>query len=258
MSLKIRVDSPAATIILDRPERSNALSRELISDLITTFGDLLQEKKVRAVVVTGTGSSFCSGTDLHELNASYEAQDAFLSWHQDVSLLRELIETMLRFPKPIIAAVNGWVVGSGLALMLASDVIIASPNAHLQIPEAQRGLSPGLTIPLLTFRLGKSTLGHWLYSGKPITADTALAAGLIHEIVKDDLLWVQGMELAKAYARGARESHQIIKRMLNETIGEELFTQLSLGAADMASARITDTAREGVAAFVEKREPKWD
>jgi len=96
-----------------------------------------------------------------------------------------------------------------------------------------------------------------LYSGEPVKADEAINLGLFHEVVKNDLVWARCHEIAKLCASGARESHQMTKQMMNQTIGESLFTQLSIGAANAAAARTTNAAKEGIAAFLEKRKPDW-
>jgi enoyl-CoA hydratase/carnithine racemase len=257
-NVQVRVDEPSGTITLNRPDRKNALSREIVDLLIQAFEDLHQEKRVRAVILTGTGSAFCSGTDMHQLIETSESKNAMEQWHQDVLQFQRLIETMLRFPRPIIAAVNGWAIGSGLALMLAADLVVAGDSSQLQMPEARRGLCAGITTPLLCFRIGTGLASSVMFKGKPITATAAVNLGLIHEIVADDLIWARSFELARECAVGARESHQMTKRLMNETIGENLFTQLSIGAANMATARTTAAAKEGITAFLEKRQPNWE
>lgn len=255
--LSFRIDAPVATIIMDRPSRRNALSRKQVGSLIQTFNDLHTEGSVRAVVLTGGGETFCSGTDLAEMQESFDTPDSFKQWHEDSQAFLELIEIMLRFPKPILGAVNGPVVGSGLALMLATDFVVASQSATVILPEAKRGLSAGMTPPLLSFRVGTSVAAQLLMTGAAINAERAERLGLFHEVVPADFVWAKSFELANDCARGARESHQMAKQMLNETIGETLWTQLSIGAANMAAARTTEAAKEGIAAFLEKREPKW-
>ncbi len=256
-NVQIRVDEPSGTITLNRPDRRNALSREIIQLLIQVLDDFHHERKIRAVILTGAGESFCSGTDLRQIKETSESKTALETWHADATLMKELIETMLRFPKPIISAVNGWNIGAGLALMLASDIVIGGEQSNLQMPEARRGLSSGLTAPLLAFRVGSGLAASVLFSGEPVSAPEALNLNLFHEVVADDLLWARSFELARQCASGARESHQMTKQMLNETIGESLFTQLSIGAANMAAARTTEAAKEGIDAFLEKRDPNW-
>lgn len=257
-NVQIRRDGPCGTILINRPDRRNALSREMVGMLDQALEDFLSEKSVRAVVLAGTGDVFCSGTDLRQLKETSESKNAFDVWHQDAIDFQALIEKMLRFPKPIIASVNGWAVGSGLSLMLAADIVVGGENAQLMMPEATRGLNPGVTTPMLSFRVGTGMASGLLYSGAPLSASEAKNLGLFHEIVADDLIWARCFELAQRCATGARESHQMTKQMINETIGETLFTQLSIGSANMAAARTTPAAKEGVAAFLEKREPEWD
>lgn len=255
--IQVRVDAPVGTIVISRPQRANALDRQLLRRFLEALHDLHSSGQVKAVIVTGGGATFCSGTDLRELNQSFQEDAPFEVWHQDSQLWLEIIETMLRFPKPVIAAVNGPAVGAGVALMLAADFVIASETASLSVPESHRGLSAGPTLPLLNFRLGASVAAQLLFTSCVVDADRAEKLGLFHELVADDMVWARAFELANTTAKGARESHQMAKQMINETIGESLMTQLSIGAANMAAARTTDAAREGVSAFLEKRDPKW-
>jgi methylglutaconyl-CoA hydratase len=257
-TVKVRVDAPSGTITLNRPACHNALSSAMVSELLTAFEDLLQEKRVRSVILIGSGTSFCSGTDLQELSESCEKDDAFVLWHAQVSALQELIELMLRYPKPIVAAVHGAVMGTGLGLALACDKIIAGESSLFSTPEANLGLNAGLTIPLLAFRSGGSAASNILMFNQVLRPADGVRLGLVHEVVPDDLLWVRSIEISRQCALAARESHQMTKRMLNETVAEGLYTMLSIAAADMASARTTPAAREGIGAFLAKRVPNWD
>ena len=259
-SIQFRIDAPAATIALDRANRQNALDLGCIAELLQSLSDCHSEKKVRAVILTGTGDTFCSGTDLHGLNVSFaetQAMDMFQNWELQSKKYLQLIETMLRYPKPIIVAANGPVIGTGLAIMLAADYVVGSENAYLQSPESRLGLSAGLTAPLLNFRAGSGLASRLMLTGEKMEASAATQAGLFHETVAPDFVWARAFEVAKQCALGARESHQMTKQILNETVGENLITQLTVGAANLAAARITDAAKEGVSAFLEKREPNW-
>jgi enoyl-CoA hydratase/carnithine racemase len=255
--LKTRKDAPSGTIIINRPDRRNALSHELVTMIRQALDDFHQERSVRAVILTGTGNAFCSGSDLHQLRLTRDADNALEIWQTEVQEFQELIEDMLRFPKPIIAAINGWVVGTGVALMLASDLVVASEEAHVLTPESLRGLNPGLTAPLLAFRVGAAKAAKILFSSNPFDAGAAMDLGLFHECVADHLVWARAQQIATECAQGARETYQLTKQMLNETIGERLFTQLSIGSANMAAARTTDCALEGINAFLQKRHPIW-
>ncbi len=255
--VQIRKDVPSGTIIIDRPDKRNAINSQLVSQLSQVFDDFMQERSVRAVVLTGAGDTFCAGTDLSEIQAISETPDCMATWHQQSQQLKALIETMLRFPKPIIAAINGPVMGIGTALMLAADVVIAGESATVGFPESRRGLSAGFTLPLLSFRLGAGCAASLMLTGNALTAQQSLSRGLFHEVVPNDFVWARSNEIAADCAAGARESHQMTKQLINETIGEAMLTQLSIGAANTAAARTTDAAKEGIAAFLEKRTPEW-
>ena len=256
-NIQLRKDAPSGSIIINRPNRRNALSREIIDSIRQALEDFYQERNVRAIILTGAGNTFCSGTDLEELRDSTLESNAMEIWQEDASRLQDLIEYMLRYPKPIIAAINGWAIGSGVALMLAADVVIASESAQLQMPESKLGLNAGLTAPLLAFRAGTALAADLLITGRALSAVRGLETGLFHELVNDDLVWARAQELAIDCAQGAAHSHLLSKQMLNETVGEQLFMQLSIGSANMASARTTEAAIEGINAFLEKRRPEW-
>jgi methylglutaconyl-CoA hydratase len=257
MSVTVKVNHPSGTIILNRPDKRNALTRQMLADIAQAFDDLHQERKVRAVILTGAGTAFCAGMDLAEMQETAQQPDAMQMWHNDAVLYRELLDVMLRFPKPIIAAVNGPAMAGGAGLMLASDVVLAAPEANFGLPEPRRGIVAGLVSPLLVFRIGASHAANLLLTARTIEPTEALRIGLYHEVVPGEFVWARAQELAGEIAKSAPEALLLTKRMLNETIGEHLGTQLSAGAAASATARTTDAAREGLAAFLEKREPQW-
>ena len=179
-------------------------------------------------------------------------------WFADVTALRDLYVALLHFPKPVIAAVNGAALGTGLGLVGACDLTLACPEATFGFPEPQRGLTAGIAIPLLNFRIGAGRAAQLLLQGQPIVAQEAHRLGIIQELVPHDLLWARAHELAAQIAQLAPESIAITKRVLNETVGEHLLTELSAAAAATAAARTTDVSAEGVAAFLQKRPPDWD
>jgi methylglutaconyl-CoA hydratase len=257
MTVTVKVNLPSGTIILNRPDKRNALSRQMIADLVQAFDDLHGERRVRAVILTGSGPAFCAGMDLGEMQETAKQPDALSQWHEDAVIYRELIDKMLFFPKPIIAAVNGPAVAGGAGLVLASDIVIGTPEAKFGFPEPRRGIVAGMVSPLLAFRIGASHAANLLLTARTIEAIEAQRIGLYHEVVAGDLIWARGNEIAGETAKSAPEALLLTKKLLNETIGEHLGVQLSAGAAASATSRTTDAAREGLAAFLEKREPKW-
>lgn len=255
--IRINVHEHAGTIILNRPEKRNALSRALLAELSQALGDLHLERRVRAVVMTGAGTAFCAGMDLQEMRETSQQENPHTQWHEDAVLYRDLLESMWRYPKPLIAAVNGPAMAGGAGLLLGCDLVVAAKTATFGLPEPLRGIVAGMVAPLLHFRIGGGQAARLLLSAQTIDAAEAYRIGLFHEIVEPDHLWPRAVELAAQCARSAPEALQLTKRVLNETVGEHLPTLLSAGAAASATARTTEAAAEGLVAFLEKREPKW-
>jgi enoyl-CoA hydratase/carnithine racemase len=255
--IKTHVHGAAGTIILNRPEKRNALSRALLAELQLALGDMHQERRVRAVILTGAGSAFSAGMDLAEMAATSQLADPLSQWHQDAIDYLDLLRSMLDFPKPLIAAVAGPALAGGAGLALACDIVIAGESARFGLPEPRRGLVAGIVAPLLSFRIGAGRAGYLLLSTKILSAAEAHAYGLAHEVIADDKVWARAAQIAEECAASAPEALQLTKRLLNETIGERLGSELSVGASASATARTTAAAAEGLAAFLEKREPKW-
>lgn len=257
--VEIKIVDRIATLLLDRQDSCNALDSALIADLNLAFSDVHQEKRVDAVVLTGKGEHFCSGVDLKAFAkvAEMEPLDAQHEWFEIWRELTELCETILRFPKPVVAAVDGPAIGAGLALALASDLVVLSDRASLQANAAERGLIGGLTAPLLAFRYGASVAARMLLTGAPIGADEAYRLGMCCEVVPSSQIWVAANAWAQKCGGAPRESLQATKRMLNENIGEALLSNLATGAATGATLCNTESATEGIRAFVDKRTPDW-
>ncbi|MBM4090748.1 MAG: enoyl-CoA hydratase/isomerase family protein [Planctomycetes bacterium] len=255
--VRVKVHVPSGTVILDRPEKRNAISREMLLQLRQAMEDLHQERRVRAVIITGAGDCFCAGIDLAEIQATSRTPDALQQWQEDSMQYADLLEMMLRFPKPIIAAVNGPAAAFGAGLVLASDIVVATPEASFGFPEPRRGLVAGLPSPLLVFRIGAGRAANLLLTARMTEAQHARELGIYHQIVANEFVWAAAHDIACQCAESSREALQMTKRMLNETIGEQLNTLLAAGAAVGATARTTEAAKEGVAAFLEKRLPHW-
>lgn len=255
----VKVHNDVATILIDRPQKRNALSPQAIEDLQLAFSDVHQEKRARAVVLTGAGDHFCAGLDLAVMNevTQLPVEESFEQWLKLWGQFTELIEQMLRFPKPIICAVDGAAVGGGLALALASDVILASQRATFQSVAGRRGLVAGATSALLCFRLGSAIAARMALLGAPVDSKEAYRVGLCSSVVDSDQIWVAASTMASQVSNSPHEAIQATKKVINEVVGEALLTQLQAVAADSATACTTESATEGIQAFNEAREPKW-
>ncbi|TWU56636.1 2,3-dehydroadipyl-CoA hydratase [Rubripirellula tenax] len=255
----VKIHENVATLLMDRAGMRNSLNPQLIDDLKTAFSDVHQEKRVRAVVLAGSGEHFCAGIDLRVFGeiAALPTEEALGQWHAAWWHLTELFEQMLRFPKPIVAAVDGSAIGAGLGLALACDIIVPSTRAHLGAGAVRVGLVGGATAALLTFRAGGATASRMLLTSESVDADEAYRLNLTIAPVSSEHIWIAAKDAAQKCSHGPYEAVQATKRLLNESIGETLMTQLTAGAADSATACTTESAAEGIRSFLDKRVPKW-
>lgn len=255
--ITVKIKGLSGTIIIDRQARCNALDRTTISELGEALDDLRQEKKIRGVIITGSGAHFCAGMDLKELQETSTSTNPMASWFTDAQAIQSLLLQMLHFPKPIIAAVDGTAAGAGLAIALASDLIVATENATFAAPATKHGLVSGFTTPLLHFRLGGAFTSRLVIGAEELSGNEAFRVGLVQRIVPSDQIWVSANDWISKIAEGAAESIQLSKKVLNEMVGEQLSTMLSNGAAATATSLTTEAAIEGLNAFVAKRAPSF-
>lgn len=255
--IDVKVIDAAGVIVLNRPDFGNAVTRAMVSQLAEAIDDLYYEKRVRAIILTGEGDVFSTGADVSEMQATQELDDPGQEWGAEAVEFRDLLLRMLEITKPIIAAVNGPALGAAAALVAASDLVVAGASATIGLPETRHGIVAGLAAPLVGFRIGAGQAGRLMLTGSPLTAAEAHRLGLFHEVVAADQVLARAMELAAECAAGAPEAIQLSKRLLNETLGESLATQLSAGAAIAATSRTTEAAEEGIAAQLDGRKPVW-
>jgi enoyl-CoA hydratase/carnithine racemase len=255
--IDVRVHPPSGTIVLHRPSRCNALRRPMLDELLQALDDLHRQRNVRAVILTGAGAHFSSGLDLAEIQESARMDDAHQTWYRDAQTWQEVVDKILRYPKPVIAAVNGPALAAGAGLVLAADLVIGCPEAALGFPEPQRGLVAGVAAPLAVFRLGAALASQLLLTAQPLPAQRLLELGLYHELTAMEKVWAAAQRMSQQISDLAPESLLLTKRLLNETIGEQLGAWLTVGASASATARTTEAAAEGIGAFLEKRKPNW-
>ncbi|MEM9368679.1 MAG: enoyl-CoA hydratase/isomerase family protein [Planctomycetota bacterium] len=256
----VRVHDGVATVLMERESKHAALDPSLLQDLRQAISDVHQEKRVRAMVLASRGETFCSGVDLgvlHRINELPEAERPgqwFEYWRQ----VAETCEDLLRLPKPAVAAVDGACLGAGLSLILACDLVIASNRSRFSANASRWGLVGGTTAALLAFRFGGAVASRLALTGASIDAEQARELGWLGSSpVPPDQVWVQACECANRAASGSPEAVAATKRLVNETVGEQLMSHLAGAAAASATLCSTESAQEGVRAFVEKRDPKW-
>jgi methylglutaconyl-CoA hydratase len=254
--LVIREDrGPVAVLTLNRPDQRNALSRALVAQLRDAIDRLSVDEKFRAVVLTGAGKSFCAGIDLKEAAAVDSADDAE---EQTVTILQEFADLLQRLhtlPKPTIAAVNGDAIAGGAGLMTACDFVVAAEKARIGYPEIRRGLVAAIVMHDLTRQVGDRRTRQLLLTGDLISSGLALDWGLVNAVTANDGCLHEAIGLAKSLAECAPLAVANTKVLLDEAAGRP--PDLRGAAAISAAARLSDEAREGILAFIEKRPPSW-
>lgn len=247
-----RRDGAVLTITFNRPEAMNAFTRELHAALHDAL-EAARDAAIRCVVITGAGRAFCAGQDLTEFDemAGSVGEALEASYHPNVRLVREL-------EKPVIAALNGPAAGAGLSFALACDVRVASDAALLVPGFVGIGLVPDAGGSWALARLlGAARAFDWMASNRRLSPDEALAWGLVSEVLPADAFVGRTAELAADWASRPTRAIAELKRLLDVAHGASLEEQLaSEAAAQQRCVESTDFA-EGVAAFLEKRAPRF-
>jgi 2-(1,2-epoxy-1,2-dihydrophenyl)acetyl-CoA isomerase len=240
------------TITLNRPEAYNAFTTSMHEALNAAL-DEAGSPDVRAVVVTGAGKGFCAGQDLNEFRSVGREIGSHLesSYHPNIRAIRAL-------SKPVIAAVNGAAAGAGLSLAAACDIRIAADTAAFVPGFIGIGLIPDAGGTYFLARLlGPSRAFSWMSSNRRLTAAEAHALGLVDEVVEADALQERAAELGATYAAGPTAGIGMTKHLLDAAPNSTLDQQLALEAELQSAATKTEDFKEGVAAFLEKREPRF-
>jgi len=253
-TLHLNFDTTVATLTLNRPDKRNAISYELIDDLIHAL-DEVNQSSARILILTGAGKAFCSGMDLDNLKAliGRTPEQNLADSRTMVSLFRSLYE----FPKPTIAAVNGPAIAGGAGLALLCDFTLAVPEAKFGYTEVRIGFVPAIVTTFLLRQVGEKIVRDLVLTGRIFDAAEALRLGLITEIVPPEQLLDRARELAAQLAELSPLSLLYTKRLLTEHARAELDLHIEAAIRENAGIRETADFREGIASFLEKRKPKW-
>jgi len=244
-------------ITLNRPDKRNALTRLLLTDLLIQLRKTAADSQTRLILLNAAGPVFCAGMDLAEMQAVAVSDEPEQFWRQDAQLYCDVLTAMLEAPQPIVAILQGPVLAGGVGLTMACDLILSAENAFFSLPEPQRGITASIVIPLLAYRVGAAAASTLLMSGERLSAQRAHALGLCHDIVPADLLAERTESLVKTILAGSPQALAQSKHQLRAAAGPELTRQLEQAVIASGEMRGTDDAREGLAAFLVKRPPRW-
>lgn len=247
------IDGPVATVTINRPDKLNALNTAVRAQFVAALEDLKRNTEVRVVIVTGAGEkAFVAGADIGEF-AGRTAVEQF-------RVMKEygVFAAADAFPKPLIAAINGFCLGGGCELALACDIRLAADTARLGQPEVNLGILPGgggtQRLPRL---VGLGTAYKLLFTGEMISAAEALRIGLVDEVVPRERLMDRARELAGVIAGKSPVALQLIKEAVRASVRTSLDEGLRLETTLFGLAFASADKEEGVRAFLEKREPKF-
>src|SRR5579864_3297559 len=253
-TIEVAYDGAVATITLNRPEKRNAISFELIDDLLHGL-DEVEKSDAIILILTGTGKAFCSGLDLENLKALL-GRTPEQNLHDSQTMV-QLFRTLYEFPKVTIAAVNGAAIAGGTGLALLCDFTLAVPEAKFGYTEVRIGFVPAIVSTFLLRQVGEKIARDLLLTGRIFDAAEALKLGLINEIVPTEKLLDRARELAAQLAENSPLSLFHTKRLLTDHARAELDSQMEAAIRENAGIRESDDFREGITSFLEKRKPKW-
>ncbi|MDQ0970566.1 2-(1,2-epoxy-1,2-dihydrophenyl)acetyl-CoA isomerase [Neobacillus niacini] len=251
--IEIRVEQGIGHIILNRPSKLNALSRDLVAELREALLGLENNQAVKVIILSGNGKSFCAGGDIDSMNKLKNQAEA-AEWVEFVSgLTRQILE----LNKYVIAAIHGYAAGAGFSLALACDFIVAEREAKFALSFANIGLIPDLgLIKLLSERISPPLVKEWISTGKTITAEEALSYQMINRLAEGDV--VQEAEtFAEFIVNGPSVANKYVKYLVNTAPSLHHETALMQENTIQAILLQTEDHKEGVSAFFEKRKASF-
>jgi methylglutaconyl-CoA hydratase len=253
-TLKLEQQDQVATITLTRPEKRNAISTQMIEELVAAL-DEAERSSSRVLVITGTGKAFCAGMDLDGLSAI-----ANQSLEKNVEDSRKMAQMFCRiydFPKPVISAVNGAAIAGGCGIATLADFTIAVSEAKFGYSEVRIGFIPALVSVFLRRQIGEKHASDLLLTGRVMDATEALQIGLITEVVAAEKLIERAGEVAGLLLAASPTSIARTKRLLRSFERAAIAAEIETATRENAEIRTTADFREGITSFLEKRPPKW-
>ena len=246
----IEKESPQITVVtLNRPERRNALTLELLTELCAAIKVASEQPEQRVLILRGSGVAFCTGLDLKEAADSKAHATAEMVANTLVAISQTRLIT--------IAAVHGAAVAGGAGIMSACDFVVAAERTKIGYPEVRRGLVAGLVMTFLRRQVGERNMRELLFSGDLIDAARAKEIGLVNRVVAPDDLMNEAQKFAASVLQGAPGALAQTKRLVEELWWRSVKEDVDVALKYHMQARESDEAREGIAAFNEKRKPSW-
>jgi methylglutaconyl-CoA hydratase len=243
--------TPQITFLtLNRPERRNALTIELLTELTAAIEDAADDPEQRVLILRGAGAAFCTGLDLND------AADVALA-HATAEKVARALVTLSRTRLITIAMVHGAAVAGGAGIMSACDFVVAAERTRIGYPEVRRGLVAGLVMTFLRRQVRERDLRELVLTSELIDVKRAQEIGLVNRVVPPNELENAAQNIANAILQGAPDATANSKRLIEELWSSSVAEDVALALRHHMKARESDEAREGIAAFLEKRPPNW-
>lgn len=252
----LRPSAHVAEVWLNRPELRNAFNSEVIAALDAAFRELGADAQLRVIVLGGRGKAFCAGGDLNWMRAM-----AGYTWAQnkaDADALAAMLWTLHRCPVPVVGRVHGDCYAGGLGLAACCDILVAAEGVHFCLSEARLGLLPATIGPYVVQALGAQAARRYFVTAERFSAARAHALGFVHELVAPEALDDKVAEVVAALVANGPAAVRASKKLVQDLAGREIDAALRDDTARrIADIRASAEGREGVSAFLEKREPSW-
>ncbi|MBA2535629.1 MAG: enoyl-CoA hydratase/isomerase family protein [Rubrobacter sp.] len=248
-------DGGVTTVTLSRPDSHNALNADLIEELTRCFEEISDDESVRVVVLAGEGRSFCSGADI-----GYMRETAAFSYEEnleDARRLAMLYWTIDECPKPLVARVQGAAMGGGAGLVAVADVAVADAEARFAFSEVRLGIAPASISHFVVRKVGASHARSLFVTGERFGAERAREIGLVHNVAPKDELDAAVDEKVRALLKGGPVAQATIKALLRRLETTEPMETPGLSSRVISELRTGEEGQEGLAAFLEKRDPRW-
>ena len=248
--IRYHVEAGIARLVLNRPEKRNALDAELISEIKDAVHASARDQQVRVVLLSGAGADFCSGADLGGLQRAREA--GVLDNMADARRMAELFVDMRRHPRPIVAAVRGRALAGGCGLATAADIILASESAQFGYPEVNIGFIPAMVMAILRRSLVEKRAFELITTGEIISAQAAMDFGLVNRIFADETFDIDVDAYAGKLAAKSASAVSLSKHLLYHMDGMSFESAIEAGVHLNAIARATDDCKQGIDKFLKK------
>ena len=247
----IEKQSPQITVVtLNRPQRRNSLTIELLNELVASIKVASDQADERVLILRGAGAAFCTGLDLKEAADQKKA-------HMTAELVAKALTTLAETRLVTIAAVHGAAVAGGAGIMSACDFVVAAEKTKIGYPEVRRGLVAGLVMTFLRRQIGERNMRELVLGGELIDAELAREIGLVNRVVAPDQLMIEAQKFADSVLQGAPNALTQTKRLIEELWSTSVGEDVDLALKHHMRARESAEAREGIAAFNERRKPNW-